>query len=134
MTTAEERKKILTMVAEKIITPEDGVKLLSALKASDKNRKTAGGASTSFSIPRMNPNAGVLRIQVSDPTTHIVKTDVRVPLALINFGLGIGARFIPEIEDIDMSALLETINAGARGKILEVLDEEEGEYVQIFVD
>lgn len=133
MTTAEERKKILTMVAEKIITPEEGVKLLEALKSTEKGSRSGGGT-TNIQLPRMNPNAGVLRIQVSNPVTHKVKTDVRVPLALFNMGVGIGARFVPGLEDFDFDSLVDMIRSGAKGKILEVLDEEEGEYVQIFVD
>lgn len=133
MTTAEERKKILGMVVEKIITPEDGVKLLNALKTGEKGRKTAG-TSTYTNLSRMNPTTGMLRILVTHPGTHRVKTDVRVPLALINVGIGIGAQFVPGLEDIDLNSIIDMIKSGAKGKIVEVLDEEDGEYVEIFVE
>ncbi len=133
MTTAEERKKILGMVAEKIITPEDGVKLLNALKTGEKSKKSTGPG-TYVNIPRMNPTAGMLRILVTNPATSRVKTDVRVPLALINVGLGIGARFVPGLEDFDVDSIIDMIKSGAKGKLVEVMNEEEGEYVEIFVD
>lgn len=133
MTTAEERKKILGMVAEKIITPEDGVKLLNALKTGEKSKKSTGPG-TYVNIPRMNPTAGMLRILVTNPATSRVKTDVHVPLALINVGLGIGARFVPGLEDFDVDSIIDMIKSGAKGKLVEVMNEEEGEYVEIFVD
>jgi translation elongation factor EF-1beta len=49
-------------------------------------------------------------------------------------GVKMGARFIPEDADIDIEELFEQIRSGAHGKIMEVIDEDSGEHVEIFIE
>jgi hypothetical protein len=45
-----------------------------------------------------------------------------------------GARFAPELEDIDFETIIEQVKSGAQGKIIEVEDAEGGERVEIYVE
>jgi len=45
-----------------------------------------------------------------------------------------GARFAPELEDMDFNDIVEQIKSGAQGKIIEVEDAEGGERVEIYVE
>lgn len=124
MVTSEERMKILKMIDEGKINADDGARLLSALGESRQTaRKTqplvrAGGARW-------------LRVRVTDMATGRAKATVNLPLGLIDAGLKIASQYAP---DVNFEELIEAINEGAEGKIIDVLDEEDGEHVEIFIE
>ena len=127
MANAEERMKILKMVEEGKITAEDGAKLLAALS---EGRRGPGGKSASRAV-----GAGHwLRIRVTDIASGRSKASVQIPLGLIDAGMKIGAHFAPEVEGVDMSAVMDAIRSGVTGKIIDVTDDEDGEHVEIYVD
>ncbi len=126
MANAEERMKILKMIEEGKISAEDGAKLLAALSEGRR-----GSAST------MSRAAGAgrwLRIRVTDTVTGRSKASVQIPLGLIDAGMKIGAHFAPEVEGVDMSYVMDALRSGMTGKIIDVVDEEDGEHVEIYVD
>ena len=126
MADAEERMKILKMVEEGKIGPEDGVKLLSVLG----ERRHAGEKSTSFST-----DAGRwLRIHVTDTATGRSKAAIQIPLGLIDAGQKIGARFAPEVEGVEMMSVMDAVRSGVTGRIMDVTDDENGERIEIFVE
>jgi hypothetical protein len=127
MTTVEERMKILKMIEEGKISADEGSKLLSAL--SDSRR--------GLTPPRQLGSSGParwLRIRVTDTRTGRSKASVQIPLALVDAGMKIGAHFAPEVEGVDMSNVMEALRAGVTGKIIDVVDEEDGEHVEIYVE
>ena len=119
----EERMRILQMIQDGHVTAEEGAKLLSALKASSQE-----GAGTTPAQPRW------FRVRVTDQRTGKNKVSVNLPLALVDVGIKMGARFLPEDEDIDFSEVAAAIRSGAQGKIIDVLDEEDNERVEIFIE
>jgi hypothetical protein len=127
MVTTEERMKILKMIQEGKISAEEGAKLLAALK---ENRKP--------NIGRANGPAGGsrgwLRVRVSDIVTGKTKVNVNLPLALMDAGLRIGAQYAPELQGMDLAQLVNEVKSGASGKIIDVVDEEDGEHVEIFIE
>ncbi len=127
MATAEERMKILKMIEEGKISPEEGAKLLSALS---EGRRGSG-------LPGSQRPLGAgrtLRIRVTDVTTGRSKASVQIPLGLIDAGMKIGAHFAPEVDGVDMTNLMEAIRTGMTGKIIDVIDDEDGEHVEIYVE
>lgn len=124
MTTAEERLQILKMIEEGKISPEEGAKLLSALgKKTPAPPKPPGGSSARW-----------FRVRVTDSDSGRSKVNVNIPMGLVNVGMRMGARFIPEDAGIDLEELMEQIRSGAQGKIIEVFDDESGEHVEIFIE
>jgi hypothetical protein len=124
MATSEERIKILRMIDEGKITAEEGAKLLSAVSESRKGARkppARGGG----------PGARWLRIRVTDMVTGKSKATVNLPLGLVDAGLNIASQYAPGIA---FDELIESINAGAEGKIIDVVDEEDGEHVEIFIE
>ena len=60
---------------------------------------------------------------------------VNLPISLVDVGIKMGARFIPDAEEESMMEdLAEALKQGLTGKIIEVIDEEEGQRVEIFVE
>jgi len=115
----EERIRILEMIQSGQITVEEGNRLLEALKGEGR----AEG-------PGKEPQQ--LRIRISDLETGQQKADIRMPWSLVNVGLNLGARFARE--EIEAQDFFEAVRAGAKGKIMDVVDEEASERVEIFVE
>jgi hypothetical protein len=124
MATNEERMKILKMIDEGKITAEEGAKLLAALSEQRKTvkRKTLSEASG---------GARWLRIRVTDLVTGKSKATVNLPLGLVDAGLNIASQYAPGIE---FDELIEAIKDGAEGKIIDVIDDEDGEHVEIYIE
>jgi hypothetical protein len=125
MATAEERMRILKMVQEGKITAEEGAKLLSALGRGPSPKKAT----------RRKSSSRWLRVQVQDIASGKSKVNVNLPLSLVNAGMNIAAQFIPDmgLEDL-LDAVNEAIEDNLSGKIIEVLDEEDGEHIEIFIE
>ena len=126
MTTTEERMQILSMVAEGTITAEEGAKLLAALEP--ERRRESHPDMAGPSSPRW------FRVRVTDLETGKNKVNVNLPMSLVDVGTRMGARFAPELEDLDFRDIIEQIKSGAQGKIVEVEDIEDGERVEIYVE
>jgi hypothetical protein len=124
MTTSEERLKILKMIDEGKITAEEGAKLLAALsrsrKVPPKPSLRSGGGSARW-----------LRVRITDMASGKPKATVNLPLGLVDAGLNIAAQYAPGVA---FDELIEAINAGAEGKIIDVIDEEDNERVEIFIE
>ena len=120
-----DRMKILEMVENGRISPEEGASLLTALrepKTKQRNRRSKIDRERWF------------RVRVSDTVTGKNKATVNIPFGLMDWGLKIGSHFAPEVSDIDTDGLMEALQSGSGGKIVDVLDEECGEHVEIYVD
>jgi hypothetical protein len=120
---SEERARILQMISNGKITAEEGAKLLSALR----------GASSAPQAARAG-TARWFRVRVTDMVTGRTKVNVNLPLSLVKAGLKMGARFAPDMEELDWEELTIAIQEGASGKIVEVEDDEDGERVEVYVE
>ncbi|MGB7115430.1 MAG: hypothetical protein WBD56_04755, partial [Anaerolineales bacterium] len=72
-----------------------------------------------------------LRVRVTDMVTGKPKATVNLPLGLVDAGMNIASKYAP---DIAFDELIASINDGAQGKIIDVIDEEDGEHVEIFIE
>jgi hypothetical protein len=133
MATTEERLKILRMVEEGKISPEDGAKLLAALSAVNGGAAAAAAPTATMNI-RSGSGAKWLRIRVSDMNSGRSKVNINLPIALVSVGAKIAAKFAPEAESLEVTQIVEAIKAGAQGKIIDVMDDEDGEHVEIYVE
>ena len=124
MATPDERMKILRMLEQGKLSADEASRLLRALAkgVSETRAATQDGESR------------WMRIRVTDLDGHRAAVNVNLPMRLVNIALRLGAQFIPEEEDIDLEELAEALKAGLTGKIVDVIDEEEGRQVEIYVE
>lgn len=135
MATMEERMKILQMVAEGKITPEDAAQLLEAINTvpAPPNRSTpVPGPSAPEVVPGRRPRW--LRVRVTDTDTGRPRVNVRLPISMVSVGLKMGSRFAPQVEGLDTDQLMSIIEAGEMGRIVDVYDENDGEHVEVFLE
>jgi hypothetical protein len=126
MVTSEERMKILKMINDGKITAEEGAQLLSAISSrTEKPHKSAKG---SFKNQ-------ILRVRVTDMASGKTKVNVNVPMKLVDAGLNIAAQYTPEMENAQMmAAVKEALSEDIQGKIIDVIDEEDQEHVEVFIE
>jgi hypothetical protein len=109
MASIEERMQILKMIEDGKISASEGADLLRAL-------------------PRW------FRVRVTDVASGRHKVNVNIPMGLVQVGIKMGARFAPDLEGVEYEKIMAAINSGQQGKIMEVMDDEGGERVEIFVE
>ena len=112
------------MIQDGHISAEEGAKLLAALKASQQKESSA----TVGAPPRW------FRVRVTDLRTGKHKVNMNIPMALVNVGIKMGARFVPDTDEVDYDEIAAALQSGQRGLILEVEDEEDQERVEMFVE
>jgi len=122
---SEERMKILQMLEDGKISPDEAATLLRALDGGQRATPSAVG-----------PGSGnrFLRVQVTDLSSGKAKVNVTIPMGLVGAGLRMAERFAPEFEGFDLQELEELISSGVIGKMVEVRDEEDNELVEIYVE
>jgi hypothetical protein len=126
MATSEERLKILQMIQDGKISAEDGTRLLDAL-----NKGASRGAPTPPRMPGRPSDSRYMRVRVTNMDTGRTKVNVNLPLSLVDAGMSIAANFVPEVSDTD---IVEAINSGMSGKVIDVIDEDDREHVEIFIE
>ena len=123
---SDERLRILKMVEEGKISAEDASRLLEALR---EESPAATTPPTAGRQPRW------LRIRVTEANGSRVQ--VNVPVRLLDVALRIAAR-TGALDDDEgqqvLQSLQEAIAAGEVGRIVEVVDEEDGDRVEIFLE
>jgi hypothetical protein len=126
MASAEERMQILRMIEEGKITAGEGAELLRALEKSGRSQPNEPLKGSS--APRW------FRVRVTDTKSGRNKVNVNIPMGLVNVGIKMGAKFAPELDSAQYEEIMEAIRSGQQGKIMDIVDEEDGEHVEIFVE
>jgi hypothetical protein len=147
----EESMKVLQMIEQGQITAEEGIRLLTAAQTSapvvtspvppepvETEPVIVPAPVLETAPPHQSavavPSKGWFRVRVTDMATNRAKVTVNLPLSLMNAGLKIGAHFAPELKDMNLAEVFTELRATQPGKIIDVLDEEDGEHVEIFVE
>ena len=126
MATTEERMQILRMIEEGKISAADGAELLQAINT--PSPPPPPPLKRAASKPRW------FRVRVTDTYSGQQKVNVNIPIGLVNVGMKMGARFSPEMEGMDYQALMDAVQSGQTGKVMDVTDGNDGERVEIFVE
>jgi hypothetical protein len=154
MASSEERMMILRMVEEGKLSPDEGARLLTALGERQAEPEMAGAAagmaggfasssnasstsygdtasySATFDGANSNLTNRVFRVRVTNGMTGKQKVDINIPLSLVDFGL----RFVPQSSKMDVQKVRDAIYSGVRGRIVDVMDNEKGDHVEIFIE
>lgn len=126
MATTDERMQVLKMIEEGKISVEEGTELLRLLSKSEAG--TTAEPLRGASKPRR------FRVRVTDLNSGRSKVSVNIPMGLVDVGLRMGARFVPELESDQYGELVEMVRAGKQGKVIDVVDDDSGEHIEVFVE
>jgi hypothetical protein len=132
MATVEERMQILKMIEDGKITAEEGAELLETLDSRAPQRPSLPVAET---LTPMGPKtARWFRVVITDLQTGKKRVNLRLPVSLLNAGVKMGARFAPQVEGLDSDQLLTHLRSGEMGKVFDVVNEGDGEHVEVFLE
>lgn len=120
----DEQLKILQMVADGKLTPEAAARLLSALNTA---------RSTGLEGRR---RARLMRVVVTDLETGKPRVNVTLPVGLLTMGLRMGQKVVPEVRGVELNAdeLQNLLREGFTGHLVDVIDEEDGERVEVILE
>lgn len=147
MATAEERRKILEMVAEGKLSVSQGAQLLqedaSVAKSAPEEEEPVTPpvvkrepVAEKMDVGRMRwdsesgPNW--LHIRVDDHDSGRSKVQVNIPLGLLKFGAKLGRELVPELSKADWELLRSSLQSG-EGVLVDVENERQGERVQVYL-
>lgn len=125
----EERVRVLNMLKEGKINPEEALKILEAMETvPDKDTE----------MPQTK--AKWLRVRVTDLKSEKAKVSVNLPMGLVDWALRAGTRFasLGGVDlngmGVDAEGLRAAISSGLKGKIVDVIDDEDGQHVEVILE
>lgn len=74
------------------------------------------------------------KVRVNDLNSGKQRVAVNIPYKFMRWGLKMGKRFSPELHDLDVAMIDKMATDGGRGMLVEVMDNDSGEHVQIFLE
>ena len=116
-----ERNHILYMVETGKVTAAQAAQLLDSLELEPEHLRERSRNRTA-------------RVRVTNLATNRQKVNVTIPVSLIQVGLRLGTRLVPQVSGSALEDLLRAIESGATGRLLDLQDLEEGERVEIFAE
>ncbi len=130
MVQTEERLRVLKMLQEGKISANEAAQILEALE--EIPSPASPKAPPEVVLPS-RPGKW-FRVRVTDTDSGKTRVNVRLPLNMVSAGVKMGMRFSPEVEGLDVNELMAFINSGETGQIVDVVDEEDGEHVEVFIE
>lgn len=139
------RKEILELLANGKITADEAASMLTAPAEQETPVEKAA-------VPEFEPNIDVeeeihiskadtngagpkwFRVRVRNLETGKNKVNVNIPLRMLKFGMSIGRRFAPEIDDLRWDDIDGMVNNMQKGMLVEVQDEDSNEHVQVYLE
>jgi len=115
ITMRSERGQILKMLEEGKITAEEAMKLLDTVE------------SQPAPPPRKNK---FIRIRISGDDGE--KVNVNLPIGLAKLAVRMASNFEPSVKEIDLDKIIEDVESGAEGRLLELQDGENK--VEVYVE
>lgn len=130
MASPEERLRILQMIQNGKITAEEGVKLLDSLEKGDP-RSSQGKSS-----PQGNESkqSRWMRVVITDLNTNKEKINIRLPANVVDAGYKMGARYTPTLNGSSSNKILEALQMGETGKVIDICDNDTCERVVITLE
>lgn len=124
MSLTEERLQVLKMVEEGKITAEDAARLLEALERGAAHREEE---------PTAGEKGRWFRVRVTDLRSGRVKLNITLPMAMVDAGLRMGARFAPDKES-ELVSLRDMLLRGVKGEVIKIEDEEDQERIEVTIE
>lgn len=130
----EDKKRILKMIEEGKITSEEAIKLLEALETTTNEKVYKENTVLEEDFFKITPNQnGEKMLYVRVLSSDGSKVRVNIPLGFIKIMGGIGKMHVGELEkhNIDIDRLMDAIDKGFVGRIVEVEDGDDKVIVEI---
>ena len=119
----EERNRILHLVEVGQVSAQQAEQLLDALEE-EPSRVVEPVRDRTLRIRATSMNPSLSRV-------HLMAV---MPVNLIKMSLRLGAKLVPQLSNNALEGLLQAIERGATGRLLDLQDLEKGERLEVFVE
>jgi hypothetical protein len=75
-----------------------------------------------------------IRVLVTDIDTGKARVNVKLPVNLISTGIKMGAHLSADLPELNIQQINEYVKRGITGQVMEVVDDDEGEKVAIYLE
>jgi len=126
MIAPEERLRVLQMIEDGKVSAAEGARMLCCGEEpvpSEKSEQTSGGQT-----PRW------IRVMVTDLSSGKTRVNVKLPVNLMSTGVKMGAHLSADQYELNMQQINDYIKRGVTGQVMEVVDDDEGEKVAIYLE
>ena len=122
---SDKKMQILKMIEESKINAQEAMELMNALEGNHEN------------ITQKN-DAKWLKVRVRTKDDKD-KVNVNIPISLVDVGLRLATIYAPDLkksdlDQIDIKSIIEAVQNGADGKIVDVENEENQTKVKVYVE
>lgn len=83
---------------------------------------------------RESRDSQFLIVRVNRLHDHQPRVNVRIPLQWVELGLSLGARYAPELDELDFQQIIAGIHDVNEGTIVEVEDVEDDQHVVVCIE
>jgi hypothetical protein len=136
------RMEILELLSNGKITAAEAANLLSDIGEPAAAEKAPPPPPAVEKAPAAPPQSATtdgqepswFRVRVANLETGKNRVTVNIPVRMMKFGLKIGSRFSPEIENLDWNELTGMMKDMKSGMLVDVQDEDSNEHVQVYLD
>ncbi len=126
MNNSEDRLRVLKLISEGKITVAEGARMLNGVE------KTGTPVTTAVSEPGQGPRW--IRVLITDTGSGKTRVNVKLPVNLVSTGIKMGAHLSSDKEELNNQQINEYIKRGITGQVMEIVDDEKGEKVEIFLE
>jgi hypothetical protein len=113
------------MIEEGKISAAEGARMLGNEPC---NQPGCEDVSNSGSEPRW------IRVLVTDVDSGKTRVNVRLPVNLMSTGVKMGAHLSADMQELNMQQINDFVKRGITGQVMEVVDDDEGEKVAIYLE
>jgi hypothetical protein len=113
------------MIQEGKISAAEGVRMLGSEPCGQPGCKDV---SSSGNEPRW------IRVLVTDVDSGKTRVNVRLPVNLVSTGVKMGAHLSADMQELNMQKINDYVKRGVTGQVMEVVDEDEGEKLSIYLE
>ncbi len=122
---SDEKMQILGMVEESKINAKEAMELMNALEQSQED------ITLKSDIKWLK-----VRVKTRDEKD---KVNVNIPISLVDVGLKLASTYAPnfkksDLEKFDVESIIQAVQNGAEGNIVDVEDEENQTHVKVYVE
>jgi hypothetical protein len=123
---SEERLRVLQMIEEGKIDAAEAARMLSEEPCA--NEPGCADSESGGQTPRW------IRVLVTDIHNGKTRVNVKLPVNLMTTGVKMGAHLSADMQELNMQQINDYIKRGITGQVMEVVDDDDGEKVAIYLE
>lgn len=125
MTDSSDRLRVLQMIQEGKISAAEGARMLADEPCQEPGCEAKSDGSVT---PRW------IRVLVTDTNSGRTRVNVRLPVNLMSTGVKMGAHLSADMQELNMQQINDFVKRGVTGQVMEVVDDDDGERVVIYLE